>query len=88
MILKNKKMDLIEEQERAYYESLEKDMEKDIIKQIEEIDRQTKLFELQKQEEEEKQRQYDLEVERKKELERNQPSKDEMRQRRLKFYEK
>jgi hypothetical protein len=81
-------MDLIEEQERAYYESLEKDIEKDIIKQIEEIDRQTKLLELQKQEELEKQRQYDLEVEIKKELERNQPSKDEMRQRRLKFYEK
>jgi len=80
-------MDLIQEQERAYYESLEKDMEKDIIKQIEEIDRQTKLLELQKQEEIEKQRQYDWEIERKKELERNQPSKEEMRQRRLKFYE-
>ena len=80
-------MDLIQEQEQAYYESLEKDMEKDIIKQIQEIDRQTKLVELQKQEEIEKQRQYNLEIERKKELERNQPSKEEMRQRRLKFYE-
>jgi hypothetical protein len=80
-------MDLIEEQERAYYESLEKDMEKDIMKQIEEIDKQTKLIELEKQIEVEKQRQYDLEIEQKKELERNQPSKDEMRQRRLKFYE-
>jgi hypothetical protein len=58
-----------------------------IIKQIQEIDRQTKLVELQKQEEIEKQRQYNLEIERKKELERNQPSKEEMRQRRLKFYE-
>jgi hypothetical protein len=80
-------MDLNEEQEQAYYESLERDMEKDIMKQIEEIDRQTKLLELQKQEEIEKQRQYNLEIERKKELERNQPSKEEMRQRRLKFYE-
>lgn len=80
-------MDLIEEQERAYYESLEKDMEKDIMKQIEEIDRQTKLLELEKEIEVEKQKKYDLEIERKKELERNQPSKDEMRQRRLKFYE-
>jgi outer membrane protein TolC len=63
-------MDLIEEQERAYYESLEKDMEKDIIKQIEKIDRETKRVQLQKDEEIEKQRQYDLEIERKKELER------------------
>ena len=80
-------MDLIEEQERAYYESLEKDIEKDIMKQIEEIDRQTKLLELQKKEELEKQRQYDLEVQQKKELERDQPSKENLRQIRLKFYE-
>lgn len=80
-------MDLIEEQERAYYESLEKDMEKDIMKQIEEIDRQTKLLELQKQIEIEKQRQYDLDVEQKKEKEKNQPSKEDLRQIRLKFFE-
>ena len=80
-------MDLIEEQERAYYESLEKDMEKDIMKQIQEIDRQTKLLELQKQEEEEKQRQYDLELQQKIEKEKNQPSKEDLRQIRLKFFE-
>lgn len=80
-------MDLIEEQERAYYESLEKDMEKDIMKQIQEIDRQTKLLELQKQEDEEKQRQHDLELQQKIEKEKNQPSKEDLRQIRLKFFE-
>ena len=82
----------IDEQNRAYYESLEQDIEKGILKEIEEIDRQTKMkeenikkeLELKiKLELEEK-----LELERKIELEKNQPSKEELRQRRLKFYEK
>jgi hypothetical protein len=77
----------INEQNRAYYESLEQDMEKEMLKEIEEIDRQTKLAEQERQMELEKQ----IELEKQKELEleikQNQPTKDELRQRRLKFYE-
>jgi hypothetical protein len=77
----------INEQNRAYYESLEQDMEREMLKEIEEIDRQTKLAEQERQIELEKQ----LELEKQKELElemkQNQPTKDELRQRRLKFYE-
>lgn len=83
---------MVNDQNRAYYESLQQDMEKEMLKEIEEIDRQTKIKEenLKKEVElkikvelEEK-----LELERKIELEKNQPSKEELRQRRLKFYEK
>ena len=77
----------IDEQNRAYYESLEKDMEKEMLKEIEEIDRQTKLAEQARQLELEKniesKKQLDLELE----MKQNQPTKDELRQRRLKFYE-
>jgi hypothetical protein len=81
----------IEEQNRAYYESLEQDMEKEMLKEIEEIDRQTKLAEQARQLEIEKKLQIEIELKKQLELEleikKNQPSKDELRQRRLKFYE-
>lgn len=86
MLFLLQKMD-IEEQNRAYYDSLEQDIEKEMLKEIEEIDRQTKVAEQERQIELEKQ----LELEKQKELElemkQNQPTKDELRQRRLKFYE-
>lgn len=82
----------IDEQNRAYYESLEQDMEKDILKEMEEIDRQTKIKEENIKKELELKIKLELEerleLERKIELEKNQPSKEELRQRRLKFYEK
>jgi hypothetical protein len=76
------------DQNHAYYESLEKDMEKELMLQIAEIDRQTKLAQQLKQLELEKEIQKQKEIEIQKEKEQNQPSKEEMRQRRLKFYEK
>ena len=82
----------IDEQNRAYYESLEQDMEKEMLKEIEEIDRQTKLAEQARQIELEKKLQIELEIKKQLELElemkQNQPTKEELRQRRLKFYEK
>ena len=79
---------MIDDQNRAYYDSLEKDMEKELMLQIAEIDRQTKLAQQLKQLELEKEIQKQKEIESQKEKEQNQPSKEEMRQRRLKFYEK
>jgi len=79
---------VIDDQNRAYYESLEKDMEKDIAEQIAEIDRQTKLKELQKELEKQKEIEIKLEELAKIEKDKNQPSPEELRQRRLKFYEK
>jgi hypothetical protein len=79
---------MIDDQNRAYYDSLEKDMEKELMLQIAEIDRQTKLAQQLKQIELEKEIQKQKEIESQKEKEQNQPSKEEMRQRRLKFYEK
>lgn len=80
--------DSINEQNRAYYESLQEDMEKEMLKEIEEIDRQTKMkereIEIEKQLELKKQKQKELELE----MKQNQPTKEELRQRRLKFYEK
>ena len=85
----------IDEQNRAYYESLEQDKEKEMLKEIEEIDRQTKLAEQAKQIELEKKLQIEIELKKQLELEleqlemkQNQPTKEELRQRRLKFYEK
>ena len=81
----------IDEQNRAYYESLEQDMEKEMLKEIEEIDRQTKLAEQARQMEIEKKLQIEIELKKQLELEleikQNQPSKEDLRQRRLKFYE-
>jgi hypothetical protein len=81
----------IEEQNRAYYDSLEQDIEKEMLKEIEEIDRQTKVAEQERQIELEKKLQTELEIKKQLELElemkQNQPTKDELRQRRLKFYE-
>jgi hypothetical protein len=77
-------MDLKDTQDRAYYESLEKDMEKDFQKILHEIA-------MKEREEMEKIKQMELEkMEEIKQMElaKNQPSKEEMRQRRLKFYEK
>ena len=76
------------DQNHAYYESLEKDMEKELMLQIAEIDRQTKLAQQLKQIETEKEVQKQKELEIQKEKEQHQPSKEELRQRRLKFYEK
>jgi hypothetical protein len=85
----------INEQNRAYYESLEQDMEKEMLKEIEEIDRQTKLAEQARQMELEKKLQTEMKLKKQLELEleelemkQNQPTKEELRQRRLKFYEK
>lgn len=85
----------IDEQNRAYYESLEQDREKEMLKEIEEIDRQTKLAEQAIQMELEKKLQIEIELKKQLELEleelemkQNQPTKEELRQRRLKFYEK
>ena len=85
----------IDQQNRAYYESLEQDMEKEMLKEIEEIDRQTKLAEQVRQLELEKKLQKELEIKKQLEIEleelemkQNQPTKEELRQRRLKFYEK
>ena len=69
-------MDIREEQDRAYYDSLEKDMEKDF---------QAQLAEIMRIEKEEKEQIKKNELA--KEKEKNQPSKEEMRQRRLNFYE-
>jgi len=81
----------IDEQNRAYYESLEQDMEKEMLKEIEEIDRQTKLAEQARQLEIEKKLQIEIELKKQLELEleikQNQPTKEELRQRRLNFYE-
>lgn len=81
-------MDLKYDQDRAYHESLEKDMEKDFQAQLAEIARS----EREEMEERKKKELIELEkkkeIELKKEKEQNQPSKEEMRQRRLKFYEK
>jgi len=77
----------IEEQNRAYYESLEQDIEKEMLKEIEEIDRQTKVAEQEKQIELEKQLELEKQKEFELEMKQNQPTKDELRQRRLKFYE-
>jgi len=88
-------MDLKYDQDRAYYESLEKDMEKDFHAQLDEIakserEEREKIEEIKKKKliEIEKELQKELEKELQKEKEQNQPSKEEMRQRRLKFYEK
>lgn len=81
-------MDLKYDQDRAYYESLEKDMEKDFQAQLAEIARmereEREKIEEMKKIELEKQKQKQKELEKKQ----NQPSKEEMRQRRLNFYEK
>ena len=80
-------VDIVDDQNRAYYESLQKDMEKDITEQIAEIERQTKLKELQEESERQKEIQFKMEELAKIEKEKNQPSREELRQRRLKFYE-
>lgn len=80
-------LNVIDDQNRAYYESLEKDMEKDIAEQIAEIDRQTKLKQLQEELERQKEIKCKIEELAKIEKEQNQPSQEELRQRRLKFYE-
>ena len=77
-------MDLKYDQDRAYYQSLEKDMEKDFQAQLAEIARS----EREEIEEIKKNKLIELEKELEKEKEKNQPSKEEMRQRSLKFYEK
>lgn len=77
----------IMDQNRAYYESLEMDIEKDIARQIAEIDRQTKVNEELKEQEIQLELERQKEIKRQKDLEENQPSKEELRQRRLKFYE-
>lgn len=82
----------IDEQNRAYYESLEQDREKEMLKEIEEIDRQTKLAEQARQIELEEKLQIEMKLKKQLEMElekkQNQPTKEELRQRRLKFYEK
>jgi len=83
----NDNLDVMDDQNRAYYESLEKDIEKDIAKQIAEIDKQTKLKELQQELERQKEIKCKTEELAKIEKEKNQPSPEELRQRRLKFYE-
>jgi hypothetical protein len=80
-------MDLIDEQDRAYYESLNKDIEREIekefLEQLAEIERREK----QEREEIKRNELIKLEEKAKKEKEKNQPSKEDLRQIRLKFYE-
>ena len=78
---------MINDQNQAYYDSLQKDMEKEIEKEF-----QQQLAEIQRREIEEIQKIKINEMAKMKELEKiekekNQPSNDELRQRRLKFYE-
>ena len=92
-------MDLKYDQDRAYYESLEKDMEKDFQAQLAEIAKREreemeeikkrKAKELENQLEKELEKELEKQLEKEiKEKKQNQPSKEEMRQRRLNFYEK
>ena len=77
------KMELINEQNRAYYESLNKDIEKEISENLKEIER----MELKQLQEIQKNELLKLEEINKREKEKNQPSKEELRQIRLKFFE-
>jgi hypothetical protein len=74
---------IIDDQNRAYYESLEKDMEKEFQEQLAQIQR----LELESLEEIKRNELLRIEELAKIEKEKNQPSQEEMRQRRLKFYE-
>lgn len=74
---------MVDDQNRAYYESLEKDMEKEFQEQLAQIQR----LELEEIEEKERIEMAKIEELAKIEKEKNQPSQEEMRQRRLKFYE-
>jgi hypothetical protein len=76
--------DIVDDQNRAYYESLEKDMEKEFQEQLDQI----QLLELEALEETKRNELVKIEELAKIEKEKNQPSQEEMRQRRLKFYEK
>ena len=75
--------DIVDDQNRAYYESLEKDMEKEFQEQLAQIQR----LELEEMEEKKRIQLAKIEELAKIEKEKNQPSQEEMRQRRLKFYE-
>ena len=81
-------MDLKYEQDRAYYESLEKDMEKDFQTHLAEIARMEREEREKIEEIKKKELKMELDQKLEKEKEQNQPSKEEMRQRRLNFYEK
>jgi uncharacterized protein YfbU (UPF0304 family) len=74
---------IVDDQNRAYYESLEKDMEKEFQEQLAQIQR----LELEEMEEKKRIQLAKIEELAKIEKEKNQPSQEEMRQRRLKFYE-
>jgi len=85
--INNDNMDLMDDQNRAYFESLQKDMEREI-----ERDFQEQLAEIQRREIEEMEEIKRNELAKVQELakiekEKNQPSPEELRQRRLKFYE-
>jgi hypothetical protein len=80
-------MNLIQDQDRAYYESLNKDIEREIEREFQE-----QLAEIQRREIEEIEKIKINEMIRMEELskiekEKNRPSNEEMRKRRLKFYE-
>ena len=75
--------DIVDDQNRAYYESLEKDMEKEFQEQLAQIER----LELEAIEEMKRNELAKIEELTQIEKEKNQPSKEELRQRRLKFYE-
>ena len=75
--------DIVDDQNRAYYESLERDMEKEFQEQLDQIQR----LELEALEEKKRNELAKIEELARIEKEKNQPSQEEMRQRRLKFYE-
>jgi len=79
---------MIDDQNRAYYDSLEKDMEKEFQAQLAEIERR-EIEEIEEKTRIELEKKVELErILKEKEMQQNHPSKEELRQRRLKFYEK
>jgi hypothetical protein len=74
---------LMDDQNRAYYESLQKDMDKEFQKQLAEIEKR----ELEEIEEIKRNELIKMEELAKIEKIKNQPSKEDLRQIRLKFYE-
>jgi len=83
----NDNMDLMDDQNRAYFESLQKDMEREIERDFQEQLAEIQRREIQEMEEIKRNELAKVEELAKIEKEKNQPSPEELRQRRLKFYE-
>ena len=85
--INNDHMDLMDDQNRAYFESLQKDMEREIERDFQEQLAEIQRREIEEIEEIKRNELAKLEELAKIEKEKNQPSPEELRQRRLKFYE-